>query len=246
MNESGKSPSESAVNGHQWKMVIDLDKCTGCQACVVACHAENNVPTVGPEEVRMGRSRHWIRIERYWEGEYPDVKARFMPVLCQQCGHAPCEPVCPTFATYHSDTQDLNVQVYNRCIGTRYCANNCPYSARIFNWFEPYFPDPMQEQLNPDVTVRGRGVMEKCTFCIQRIHYGEEQARKEGRPMHDGDVVPACAQSCPTQAIVFGDYNDPASPIHELMESPRAIRLLNELGTDPAVIYLKGGDSDAG
>jgi molybdopterin-containing oxidoreductase family iron-sulfur binding subunit len=144
MSENGTSPSESAVNGHQWKMVIDLDKFTGCQACVVACHAENNIPTVGPEEVRMGRSRHWIRIERYWDGEYPDIKARFMPVLCQQCGHAPCEPVCPTFATYHSDTQDLNVQVTTG-IGTLIAPATAPTlpssSVRTY-------PDPMQEQLN--------------------------------------------------------------------------------------------------
>jgi len=238
--------SESTADGHRWKMVIDLDKCTGCQACVVACHAENNVPIVGGEEVAMGRSRHWIRIERYWEGEYPDVKARFLPMLCQQCGHAPCEPVCPTFATYHSDAEGLNVQVYNRCIGTRYCANNCPYSARMFNWFEPYFPSPLEQQLNPDVTVRGRGVMEKCTFCIQRIKRAEDRATSDGRPLEDGDVVPACAQSCPTRAIHFGDLTDPHSQIHELIESQRAIRLLNEQGTDPSVIYLKGGESHAG
>ena len=141
-----------------------------CQACVVACHAENNMPTVGPEQVNLGRVQNWMRIERYWQGEYPDLKARFIPVMCQQCQHAPCEPVCPVFATYHSDEENLNVQVYNRCVGTRYCANNCPYVARFFNWFKPYFPEPLNEQLNPDVTVRYRGVMEKCTFCIQRIN----------------------------------------------------------------------------
>ena len=130
-------------------MVIDLDKCTGCQACVVACHAENNVPTVGPEEVNMGRARHWIRIERYWDGEYPDLKARFIPIMCQQCGHAPCEPVCPVFATYHSDEEGINIQVYNRCVGTRYCANNCLYVARLFNWFDPYFPEPLNAAAQP-------------------------------------------------------------------------------------------------
>jgi molybdopterin-containing oxidoreductase family iron-sulfur binding subunit len=168
--------SESKTQGNHWTMVIDLDRCTGCQTCVVACHAENNVPTVGPELVATGRSQHWIRIERYWDGEYPDVKARFIPLLCQQCGHAPCEPVCPVFAAYHSDEENLNIQVYNRCIGTRYCANNCPYSVRVFNWFDPYIPEPLDNQLNPDVTVRGRGVMEKCTFCIQRIKRAEDQA----------------------------------------------------------------------
>jgi len=235
-----------AENGHQWTMVIDLDKCTGCQACVVACHAENNVPTVGPEQVSMGRAQHWLRVERYWEGEYPDLKTRFIPLLCQQCGHAPCEAVCPVFATYHSDVENVNVQVYNRCVGTRYCANNCPYIARAFNWFNPYLPEPLNEQLNPDVTVRSRGVMEKCTFCIQRIKRGEDQAAAEGRPIHDGEVRPACAQTCPTDAIVFGDLHDPDSRVAELARSRRRFRLLEELGADPAGIYLKGGESHAG
>jgi molybdopterin-containing oxidoreductase family iron-sulfur binding subunit len=213
---------------------------------VVACHAENNVPTVGPELVTMGRSQHWIRIERYWDGEYPDVKARFLPLLCQQCGHAPCEPVCPVFAAYHSDEENLNVQVYNRCIGTRYCANNCPYSVRVFNWFDPYVPEPLDNQLNPDVTVRGRGVMEKCTFCIQRIKRAEDQAAAEAREMRDGDVQPACAQSCPTDAIVFGNMNDPESRVARLAASGRRFKLLEELGAEPSVIYLKGGSSHAG
>lgn len=227
-------------------MIIDLDKCTGCQACVVACHAENNVPTVGPEEVIRGRAQHWIRIERYWDGTYPDLKARFIPIMCQQCGHAPCEPVCPVFATYHSDVENINIQVYNRCVGTRYCGNNCPYVARVFNWFNPYLPEPLNEQLNPDVTVRSRGVMEKCTFCIQRIKRAQDVAKAEGRELRDGDVVPACAQACPPQAIIFGDRNDPHSQVAELARSRRAFRILGDLGTDPAVIYLKGGESHAG
>ena len=172
---------ESSQGHHRWVMVIDLDRCTGCQACVVACHAENNTPTVGPDEVNLGRVKNWIRIERYWDGEYPDLKARFIPIMCQQCQHAPCEPVCPVFATYHSDEENLNIQVYNRCVGTRYCANNCLYVARFFNWFEPYFPEPLNQQLNPDVTVRSRGVMEKCTFCIQRIKRAEDTAQAEQR-----------------------------------------------------------------
>jgi Fe-S-cluster-containing dehydrogenase component len=228
-----------------WAMVIDLDKCTGCQACVVACHAENNVPTVGPQEVAMGRSQHWIRIERYWEGTYPDVRARFIPMLCQQCHKAPCEPVCPVFATYHSDAQNLNVQVYNRCVGTRYCANNCPYLVRMFNFFNPYFPTPLPQQLNPDVTVRSRGVMEKCTFCIQRIHAGEQEAAAQARELRDGDVQPACAETCPPGAIVFGDAGDPASQVSQLLQSRRAFKVLGEMGTEPAVIYLKGGASYA-
>lgn len=232
--------------GHRWTMIIDLDKCTGCQACVVACHAENNVPTVGPEEINKGRAQHWIRIERYWDGTYPDLKARFIPIMCQQCGHAPCEPVCPVFATYHSDVENINIQAYNRCVGTRYCGNNCPYVARVFNWFSAYLPEPLNEQLNPDVTVRSRGVMEKCTFCLQRIKRAQDVAKAEGRELHDGDVVPACAQACPPGAIIFGDRNDPHSRVAELARSRRAFRILDDLGTDPAVIYLKGGESHAG
>lgn len=238
--------SETQQGQHKWTMVIDLDRCTGCQACVVACHAENNVPTVGPEEVNMGRSRHWIRIERYWQGEYPNVRARFIPILCQQCAHAPCEPVCPVFASYHSDVEGLNVQVYNRCIGTRYCANNCPYSVRVYNWFDPYFPEPLEQQLNPDVTIRYRGVMEKCTFCIQRIKRAEDAATAEGRALHDGDVVPACVQACPTKVFTFGDANDETSEVAALARSRRGFRVLEDLGTDPSVIYLKGGESHAG
>ncbi|MFQ5593750.1 MAG: 4Fe-4S dicluster domain-containing protein [Anaerolineae bacterium] len=235
-----------ATGEHDWAMVIDLDRCTGCQACVVACHAENNVPSMGEEEVTRGRFMHWIRIERYWEGEYPDVRARFLPVLCQQCERAPCEPVCPVFATYHNEQEHLNIQVYNRCIGTRYCANNCPYIARVFNWFNPYYPEPLNEQLNPDVSVRSRGIMEKCTFCVQRIRRVEENAAAEGRPIRDGEVQPACAQTCPTQAIVFGDLKDPESRVVELARNRRGIRLLEDLGTEPAVIYLKGGEAYVG
>lgn len=238
--------SETKEGSHKWTMVIDLDKCTGCQACVVACHAENNVPTVGPEEVSMGRARHWIRIERYWDGEYPDIKARFLPMLCQQCQHAPCEPVCPVFAAYHSDDENLNGQVYNRCIGTRYCANNCPYTVRVFNWFDPYFPEPLEQQLNPDVTVRYRGVMEKCTFCVQRIKRAEQNAGFEGRNLRDGEVVPACVEACPTKVFTFGDRNLADSEVERLARSRRGFRVLEDLGTDPSIIYLKGGQSDAG
>jgi len=189
---------------------------------------------------------HWIRIERYWEGEYPDLRARFLPVLCQQCENAPCEPVCPVFATYHNEQEHLNIQVYNRCIGTRYCANNCPYIARAFNWFAPYFPEPLNEQLNPDVTVRWRGIMEKCTFCVQRIRRVEEDAAAGGQPIRDGEVQPACVQTCPTEALVFGDLHDPESRVAQLARSRRAFRLLEELGTEPSVIYLKGGEAYVG
>jgi len=228
----------------QWAMVIDLDKCTGCKACVVACHAENNVPIVSEEEVVRGRGQHWIRIERSWEGEYPNIQARFTPVMCQQCGNAPCEPVCPVTATYHSVHENLNIQVYNRCVGTRYCANNCPYKVRFFNFFDPVFDEPLTQQLNPDVTVRSAGVMEKCTFCVQRIRRVEEQALVDNRPVRDGEMAPACAQSCPSSALVFGDLRDPASRVSRLVGDQRQFKLLDQLGTEPSVYYLKGGQSN--
>ena len=159
---------------HKWGMVVDLDRCTGCQACVVACQAENNLPINIKDYFLQQRAYEWIRVERYWEGEFPNVKARFIPIMCQHCENAPCEPVCPVFATYHND-QGLNVQVYNRCIGTRYCANNCPYQVRFFNWWEPKWPERLRNQLNSDVSVRSRGIMERCSFCIQRIRRGELQ-----------------------------------------------------------------------
>jgi molybdopterin-containing oxidoreductase family iron-sulfur binding subunit len=224
-------------------MVVDLDRCTGCQSCVVACHAENNVPVVGEDECNRGRWMHWIRIERYWEGEYPNIRARFMPVLCQQCTEAPCEPVCPVFATYHNP-EGLNAQIYNRCIGTRFCGSACPYKVRTYNWFRPEFPEAMVEQLNPDVSVRSRGVMEKCTFCIQRIRRAEIEARLDDRTLTDGEIQPACVQTCPPSALIFGDLLDPDSQTSQLARSHRAFRLLDELGTDPAVIYLKGGETN--
>ena len=159
-------------------MAIDLDRCTGCEACVVACHAENNLPVSNPDQAARGRTAHWIRVDRYYEGEFPDVKVKYMPVLCQQCDNAPCEPVCPVYATYHNQ-EGLNVQVYNRCVGTFYCANNCPYTVRYFNWFAPEWPQPLELQHNPDVAVRMPGVMEKCTFCIQRIKRGKEDAAQD-------------------------------------------------------------------
>lgn len=235
--------SHSAEADHRWAMIVDLDRCTGCQSCVVACHAENNIPVVGEDECNRGRWMHWIRIERYWEGEYPNIRARFMPVLCQQCTEAPCEPVCPVFATYHNP-EGLNAQIYNRCIGTRFCGSACPYKVRTYNWFRPEFPEPMVEQLNPDVSVRSRGVMEKCTFCIQRIRRAEIDARLEDRTVRDGEIQPACVQTCPPSALIFGDLMDPESQASQLARSHRAFRLLDELGTDPAVIYLKGGETN--
>jgi len=224
----------------RWGMAIDTDRCTGCGACAVACHAENNIQTVGEVEAAKGRAMHWIRIERYYEGVFPDVKVRFMPVLCQHCGHAPCEPVCPVYATYRTP-EGINAMVYSRCIGTRYCANNCPYTVRYFNWFTPEFSAPLERQLNPDVSVRPAGVMEKCTFCIQRIQDGQEVAAQEDREVRDGDIQTACQQSCPARAITFGDLDDPGSMVAQLAHSDRASYLLEDLSTEPSVIYLRGG-----
>jgi Fe-S-cluster-containing dehydrogenase component len=227
-----------------WGLVVNQDVCTGCQACVAACAMENNIPFVGEDDAAYGRSLHWIRIERFWQGEYPDVQATpRQPTMCQQCGAAPCEPVCPVFASVHSDSEQINLQVYNRCVGTRYCANNCPYQVRVFNWrdYSVNMPDIYYNQLNPDVTVRRRGVMEKCNFCIQRIHRAEDVAKSQGRPIADGEVEPACVQACPASALVFGRLDDPASNVSKLMKDGRSFQLLEDLGTLPRVTYLKGG-----
>ncbi|MCY3544094.1 MAG: 4Fe-4S dicluster domain-containing protein [Chloroflexota bacterium] len=242
----------------QWGMVVDIDKCTGCQACVVACQSENNVPINEEAHFNQRRAIEWIRVERYWEGEFPDVKARFIPLFCQQCGDAPCEPVCPVYATYHN-SEGLNVQVYNRCIGTRFCANNCPYQVRFFNFWEPEWPETLKNQLNPDVTVRSRGIMEKCTFCVQRIRRSSREADKEGVELQDGDraLNPACVNACPTEALMFGDLNNPESKVakkaaKELRETTparkggRGYELMDEFGTHPNVVYLKKYDKDAG
>ncbi|MEJ2597549.1 MAG: 4Fe-4S dicluster domain-containing protein [Anaerolineales bacterium] len=229
----------------KWTMVVNLDACTGCNACVVACHAENNVPIWGEDEVLRGRSMHWIRIERYWEGEWPNVKARYLPVMCQQCENAPCEPVCPVYATMHSERENLNLQVYNRCVGTRYCQNNDPYKVRFFNFHDPQFDGLLKEQLNPDVTVRSAGVMEKCTFCVQRIRRGEEKALVENRDLQDGEVTPACVQACPSSALLFGDMNNPDAQVTKIVENDqRQFKLLDSLGTVPQVVYLRAGQSN--
>jgi molybdopterin-containing oxidoreductase family iron-sulfur binding subunit len=223
-------------------MAIDLAKCTGCSACVTACYAENNIPWVGESEVLRGREMTWMRIERYWEGgeDGEPLEARFVPMLCQHCDAAPCEPVCPVFAAYHT-VDGLNGQVYNRCVGTRYCANNCPYKVRYFNWFaydRRAFAAPFNLQLNPDVTVRARGVMEKCTFCIQRIRAAQHQARLEDRPLRDGEFTTACAQACPSDAIVFGNVKDPESRVSKLKQNHRGYHVFEDLNVRPAVTYL--------
>jgi Fe-S-cluster-containing dehydrogenase component len=222
---------------HRWAMAIDMDRCTGCQACVVACYAENNVPVVGPEAMTRGRNMAWLRVEHFVSVEANQPRVDLLLMLCQQCGNAPCETVCPVYATY-TNPEGLNAQVYNRCVGTRYCSNNCPYKVRVFNWREPEFPKPLNMQLNPDVTVRSKGVMEKCTFCVQRIRAGEIAAEAGHRNVRDGEIVPACAQTCPAQAIVFGDANDPTSRVAALQRDPRGYHVLGELNTLPAITYL--------
>jgi molybdopterin-containing oxidoreductase family iron-sulfur binding subunit len=239
-------PYATAHEGPRWAMAIDLDKCTGCSACVTACQAENNVPWVGEELVLMGRDMHWMRIERYYEHvdatQAGDLDVRFLPMLCQHCNNAPCEPVCPVFATYHTP-EGVNAQIYNRCVGTRYCANNCPYKVRVFNWYRytDAIPEPLNWQWNPDVTVRDNGVMEKCSFCMQRIRDAENRAAlEEGRPVRDGEIVPACEQSCPAEAIVFGNIRDPNARVTQAVASERTYRVLDAVvNTQPAVNYLK-------
>jgi molybdopterin-containing oxidoreductase family iron-sulfur binding subunit len=254
----------SGLAKHRWAMTVDLARCTGCSACVTACYAENNIPTVGadwqgpkvlPDRTGFGgnitRSREmaWLRIERYFEGGEDgssNFDTRFVPMLCQHCGNAPCEPVCPVYATYHAP-DGLNVQVYNRCVGTRYCSNNCPYKVRYFNWFgygEPNrpqyaFPEPLNWQLNPDVTVRGKGVMEKCTFCVQRIRDAENRASLEGRGLEPDEFTVACAEACPSRAITFGDAADERWTVAGLVNDQRAYHVFEELNTYTAVVYLK-------
>ncbi len=248
---------------HRWAMAINLDLCTGCNACSTACYAENNLAVVGKERFEKGQAMHWMRIERYWdqqELEHPEQGASFLPMMCQQCGAATCEPVCPVAATYHTP-DGLNAQVYNRCIGSRYCSNNCPFRVRYFNFYSYYesaWPEPMEQQLNPDISVRDKGVMEKCTFCMQRIRSVKDTAFMEDRKVKDGEVVPACAQSCPTSAIVFGDTMDEDSMVNKLWKKHqvergvyqktklakkdadlRGYRIFEELNVDPSVMYLE-------
>jgi len=242
----GSDFGEYGEDHPRWAMAIDLDRCTGCGACVTACQAENNIPWVGENQALMGREMHWMRLERYYEtvdaSHSGPLDIRFLPMLCQHCNNAPCEPVCPVFAAYHTP-DGLNAQAYNRCVGTRYCANNCPYKVRVFNWYRytrENIPEPMNWQFNPDVTVRDNGVMEKCTFCVQRIRDAGNRAALEGRGVRDGEVRPACQTVCPSDVITFGDIKNPDSRVKALSGDERTYRVLDAfINTQPAVHYLK-------
>ena len=257
---------------HKWGMAIDLNKCIGCNACAVACYAENNLAVVGQERFAKHQAMHWMRIERYWDepdlgselpaSDYAEKGASFLPMNCQQCMSATCEPVCPVAATYHTP-DGLNAQVYNRCIGSRYCSNNCPYRLRYFNFWSYYdvsWPAPLHLQLNPDLTVRDKGVMEKCTFCVQRIRAAKDKAKMEDRKVRDFEFQTACQQSCPTAAIVFGDLMVSDTKVskmwaaHEVKLNEvevgevekkkedselRGYRVLEDLNTDPKIMFLE-------
>jgi molybdopterin-containing oxidoreductase family iron-sulfur binding subunit len=230
---------EDSYTGHAWGMVIDANACIGCNACAVACQAENNIPVVGKDEVHKNREMNWLKIDAYFEGDPAHPRTYFQPRPCMHCEKAPCELVCPVGATVH-DAEGLNVMVYNRCVGTRYCSNNCPYKVRRFNFFQYTDQTTAQYKLgrNPDVTVRMRGVMEKCTYCTQRIQEVKIAAQKANRPIRDGELQTACEQACPTGAIIFGDINDQQSQVRQLKGEPLNYGLLAELNTRPRTSYL--------
>jgi len=223
----------------RWGLVVDLDRCTGCEACVVACKHENNVPFSDPDAVGQGRLMTWIQLV---PAEVPGrAGATPLPLMCQHCDRPPCTDVCPTWATY-LNPEGLVAQVYPRCIGCRYCTNACPYAVKVFNWTTPEWPESMAPMMNPDVSLRPKGVVEKCTFCHHRLMQARERAKTEGRELAPEDYVPACVQTCPAEAMTFGDLDDPHGPVAPLAESPRAFRWMEDLGTRPKVVYLREGE----
>lgn len=228
-----------------WGMVIDLDKCTACQACVIACKVENNIPFVGQEEADKGRDIRWMEMITETHGDYPNTKTRIMPRPCLHCDDPPCTKVCPVHATY-KNPEGIVAQVFARCIGCRFCMAACPYTAKYLNWYH-YSKKVFNviQPPNPDVSLRPKGVVEKCTFCHHRLNKAKDQAASEGRGLRPGEYIPACVESCPSQAMYFGDLKDPTSEVAKLAESPRGFRLLEELGTKPKVIYLSEGEKHA-
>ncbi|MFQ5697010.1 MAG: 4Fe-4S dicluster domain-containing protein [Myxococcota bacterium] len=234
MAEAGTS---SELRPRRWGMVVDLDRCTGCAACVAACKSENNIPDVPPGQAQSGRVMQWIRVLRHEEGEGDRALVRLYPLLCYHCEKAPCTMVCPVHATYKG-TDGIVGQIYPRCIGCRYCMAACPYTVKVFNWFDYEFPEALRAHTNPDVSLRYRGIVEKCTFCYHRLQKARDDAAVEGRDVREEDYQPACVEVCPAKAMRFGDLADPDSPVAESARSPRAHRFLEELGTGPAVFYL--------